>query len=63
MIINGGTIKQENRLSMLINLLAIAFIIFSIMLIIRGQNLFRPFAYLKKQTKYYNFWRHLRILC
>lgn len=50
MIMNGATVKQSGRLSMLGSLLALAFIVFSVMLIIRGQDLFKPFFYLKKQA-------------
>ena len=50
MIMNGATVKQSGRLSMLGSLLALAFIIFTIMLVIRGEDLFKPFFYLKKQA-------------
>ena len=50
MIINGETFKQKSRVSTLGSLLALSFIIFVLMLIIRGNDLFKPFFYLKKQA-------------
>ncbi len=50
MIMNGETFKQTSRLSILGSLLALSFIIFTLMLIIRGNDLFKPFFYLKKQA-------------
>lgn len=50
MIINGETFKQNSRVSTLGSLLALSFIIFVLMLIIRGNDLFKPFFYLKKQA-------------
>ena len=49
-ILNGATLKQSGRLSILGALLSLVFIVFSVMLIIRGQDLFKPFFYLKKQA-------------
>ena len=50
MILNGASVKQNGRLSMLGGLLALSFIIFTVMLVIRGNDLFKPFFYLKKQA-------------
>ena len=50
MITNGATIKQNDRVSILGSLLALSFIVFTVMLIIRGDDLFKPFYYLKKQA-------------
>ena len=49
-ILSGATLKQSGRLSILGALLSLVFIVFSVMLIIRGQDLFKPFFYLKKQA-------------
>lgn len=49
-ILSGDTLKQSGRLSILGALLSLVFIVFSVMLIIRGQDLFKPFFYLKKQA-------------
>ena len=54
-IMNGPTIKQKNRLSISVSLFALSFIIFTIMLIVRGDNLFKPFFYLKKQAVNYSY--------
>ena len=48
MITKGATVKQNDRVSMLGSLLALSFIIFTVMLIIRVDDLFKPFYYLKK---------------
>ena len=50
MIENGETVKQSNRLLLLGSLLVFLFILFVVMYLIRGDNLFKPFSYLKKQS-------------
>ena len=50
MILNGASVKQSGRLSVLGSLLALSFIIFTVMLVIRGNDLFKPFFYLEKQA-------------
>ena len=52
-IANGATVKQSGRLVLLGSLLAVSFIMFFVMLAIRGQDLFRPYFYLKKQVNNY----------
>lgn len=53
MIMNGDAVKQDERFSILINLLGIGFILFTAMMFIRGDDLFKPFIYLKKQATNY----------
>ena len=50
MILNGVSIKQSGRLLVLGSLLVLSFIVFFVMLVIRGNDLFKPFFYLKKQA-------------
>ena len=52
-IANGPSVRQSGRLVLLGSLLAVSFIIFFVMLIIRGNDLFRPYFYLKKQVNNY----------
>lgn len=52
-IINGDAIKQDNRFSYLISLVSIGIILFTIMMTLRGDDLFKPFIYLKKQLTNY----------
>ena len=54
-ISKGATVKQIEKLSLLGILFIISIILFLIMLIIRGQNLFKPFFYLKKQVLNYMY--------
>lgn len=52
-IVNGKIFKQSNKTSLLISLLSILIILLTIIIIIRGNNLIRPLAYLKKQINTY----------
>lgn len=52
-ITSGVTIRQGNRLIILGSLLVISIITFFVMLIIRGDDLFRPYFYIKKQINNY----------
>lgn len=53
MIMNGDAVKQDERFSILMSLLGIGFILFTAMMLIRGNDLFKPFIYLKKQATNY----------
>lgn len=55
MITNGQAFKQNNRLTTLIGLLIFTIIVFVGMLFIRGDNLFKPYSYLKKQIFNYTY--------
>ena len=46
---NGVIDKQNNKLKMLISLLSLFIIFFTIIILCRGQNIIKPFAYVKKQ--------------
>ena len=54
-IMNGYEIKQDNKLSTLISLISISIILFIGMLLLRGNSLFKPIIYLKKQITNYNY--------
>lgn len=54
-IMQGYEIKQDSRLSILISLISISIILFIGMLILRGNSLFKPIIYLKKQITNYNY--------
>ncbi len=49
LIINGAAIKQNDRFSILITLLCLVIFAFMGMTYLRGQDLFKPIVYLKKQ--------------
>ena len=49
-ITNGPVMRQHKRLVSLSILLALSFIIFFVLLTIKGNNLFKPYYYLKKQA-------------
>lgn len=53
MIMNGDAVKQDERFSILMSLFGIGFILFTAMMLIRGDDLFKPFTYLKKQATNY----------
>lgn len=53
MIMNGDAVKQDERFSILMSLLGIGFILFIAIMFIRGDDLFKPFIYLKKQATNY----------
>ena len=54
-IMKGYEIKQGSKLSILISLLSISIVLFIGTLILRGNNLFKPIIYLKKQIINYNY--------
>ncbi len=53
MINKGDVVKQNNRFFALTSLLSLGIIIFVLMIIIRGNNLFKPIAYMEKQITSY----------
>lgn len=50
---NGDAVKQDEKFSILISLVGIGFILFTVMMLISGDDLFKPFTYLKKQATNY----------
>ena len=54
-ITSGSTFKQNERLSILISMLAVLVLVFFSMLMIRGEKLYKPFSYIKKQSFNYMY--------
>ena len=52
---NGSTSKQNSRLSVLVVLLISSAVVFTAMLLIRGNDLFKPFFYIKKQIQNHQY--------
>ena len=52
-IMNGEVAKKDGNFSIMFGIASITFIVFFIMCIIRGNNLFKPFFYLKRQVDGY----------
>lgn len=52
-ILNGEVIKQQKRFSFFISLLGFFAILFTVMTLLRGNDLFKPFVYIKKQVSNY----------
>lgn len=48
-IMNGEAIKQDKKLLLLVSILNIGLLIFFVMLVLRGEELFKPIIYIKKQ--------------
>lgn len=53
--INGNTVKQNNRMTTLFFLMSITIISFVLIITIRGQDIMKPFVYLKKQAFNYKY--------
>lgn len=50
MIMNGDVVRQNEKFSVLMILLGMGVVLFTVMMIIRGDDLFKPFIYVKKQA-------------
>lgn len=61
-IMKGNEVKQSSRLSVLISLVFFLIILFIGMLIFRGNNLFKPLIYVKKQIDSYHYGYHTSIM-
>lgn len=53
MILNGDAVKQDTRFTLLVGIVSISFIIFVIMVAIRGGDIFRSFYFIKRQIDSY----------
>ena len=62
MIMNGEAAKKDDSFSLMIGIATTALITFTVMCIIRGNNLFKPFFYLKRQTDSYIYGYHTSII-
>lgn len=54
-ITNGDVLKQSDRFNTIISLLMVGFLTFGCFFLIRGYDLFRPIAFLKKQILTYTY--------
>lgn len=52
-IMKGEVYKQDKKFRILVSLLGISIITFAVMILIRGNDMFKPFALLKKQINSY----------
>lgn len=50
MIVNGDTLKQKNKINIVAGLFALLVIMFVAVIIIRGDNLFKPLNFIKKKS-------------
>ena len=59
---NGAAYKQKDRLGILISLLGIGFVLFIIMFLISGNDMFKPVAYLKKHLYSYIYGYNISLM-
>lgn len=53
MIMNGDVVRQNEKFSVLMILLGMGVVLFTVIMIIRGDDLFKPFIFIKKQATNY----------
>ena len=61
-IMNGSEIKKNSKLSILFSILSISTIIFVLMLIVRGNALFKPLIYVKKIINSYKYGYNISVI-
>ncbi len=61
-IMNGNALKKENNFSVMVSIASFAFISFFIISIIRGNDLYKPFFYLKRKVNSYIYGYNVSIL-
>lgn len=61
-IMNGDAIKKDNNFLVMISIVSLAFIAFFIMSLIRGNSLYKPFFYLKRQIYSYVYGYNISII-
>ena len=61
-ILNGAVVKKEDNFSVMISVTSLTFISFFIISIIRGNDLYKPFFYLKRKTNSYIYGYNVSIL-
>ena len=61
-LMSGIEIKKNNKIAILFSIVFIGIITFVLMLVIRGNNLFRPLIYLKKQIDSYKYGYNISII-
>ena len=61
-IMNGDAAKKDDNFSVMLGLASLAFIGFFMMTLIRGNDLYKPFFYLKRQADSYIYGYHASII-
>lgn len=61
-IMNGSEIKKNSKISILFSILSISTIIFVLMLIVRGNALFKPLIYVKKIINSYKYGYNISVI-
>lgn len=61
-IMNGDAAKKDDNFSVMLGLTSLAFIGFFVMTLIRGNDLYKPFFYLKRQADSYIYGYHTSII-
>ena len=61
-IMNGDAAKKDDNFSVMLGLASLAFIGFFVMTLIRGNDLYKPFFYLKRQADSYIYGYHTSII-
>lgn len=61
-IMNGDAAKKDDNFSVMMGLASLAFIGFFVMSLIRGNDLYKPFFYLKRQADSYIYGYHTSII-
>ena len=61
-IMNGNALKKENNFSVMVSIASFVFISFFIISIIRGNDLYKPFFYLKRKVNSYIYGYNVSIL-
>lgn len=61
-ILNGAAVKKEANFSVMISVASLSFIIFFVISLIRGNDLYKPFFYLKRKANGYIYGYNVSIL-
>lgn len=61
-IMNGDAAKKDDNLSLMVGIASLAFIGFFVMSLVRGNDLYKPFFYLKRQADSYIYGYHTSII-
>ncbi len=61
-ILNGAAVKKEDNFSVMVSVASLAFISFFMISIIRGNDLYKPFFYLKRKANSYIYGYNVSIL-
>ena len=53
MILNGDAVRQDTRFTLLVGISCLGFLLFSLLLILRGGDIFRPMYFIKRKVDSY----------